>query len=86
MKKRKLISVLFLVFGIAALFATSYYTKVNATSTTLLLLFIMGPCTIINAILCVVVFSSENKTKALIVQAVVFSILLFWFIDYVFIE
>jgi hypothetical protein len=86
MTKYKLISLLLLILGIAALFATKSYTKVNPTSTTLLINFIMIPCAIVTGILSITIFLSHNPRKILIAQLVVTLILLYWFIDYVFIK
>jgi len=86
MTKYKLFSILLLVLGVAALFLTKSYTRVNATSTALLINFIMIPCAIVDGILCIAVFLSRNPKKIVIAQAVVGLILIYWFIDYVFIK
>jgi hypothetical protein len=86
MTKYKLLSILLLVIGISALFLTKSYTMVNATSSALLINFIMIPCVVVDGILCVAVFLSSNPKKIVIIQMVVLLILLYWFIDYVFIK
>ena len=86
MTKYKLLSILLLVIGISALFLTKSYTMVNATSSTLLINFIMIPCVVVDGILCVAVFLCSNPKKIVIIQMVVLLILLYWFIDYVFIK
>lgn len=47
MKSYKLISLVLLILGIAAFLATKIYTKVNATSTALLIILIMIPCLVL---------------------------------------
>ena len=86
MTKYRLISVLILVLGVAAFLAFKGYSRVNATSTALLNNFIMIPCVIADAFLCITVFLSRNPKKVLIVQAIVVFVIFYWFIDYVFIK
>ena len=86
MTKYKLLSIMIFVLGVAALFITKSYTRVNATSTALLINFIMIPAVIVNGILCLAVFLSRSPKKIVIAQAVVFLFLLYWLIDYVFIK
>lgn len=84
--KYKLLSIAILLLSIIILFATKTYTKVNATSTALLINLIILPSIVIEGILCIVVFFSRNQRRVIIIQAILLVILLYWFTDYAFIK
>jgi hypothetical protein len=86
MSKIKVLSFALLALSIGILFTTKVYTKVNATSTALLINFIMLPCTIFETILFVFLFFSKKKKTIIIIQAALFIFLLYWLLDYTLIK
>lgn len=84
--KKRWATIFLLVISVIFAILTSKYSKVNSTTSTLLLNYVLIPALIIEAILVVSIFLSQKSKVLFLVQAVLSLMILYWFIDYVFIK
>ena len=84
--KKRWATIFLLVISVIFAILTSKYSKVNSTTSTLLLNYVLIPALIIEAILVVSIFLSQKSKLFFLFHSVFSLIILYLFIDYFFIK
>jgi hypothetical protein len=82
----KILSIIILELSILLIVAVNNYSKVNSISTGLLLVYVLIPSIIIEAIFALLIILGKKSKWIFIIQIIIFLSILYWFIDHVIIK